>query len=210
MESHKSEERRVLSRLTPNARQAFLRLSARCRLGLFCLLFLSPVSVGQSVRVAGMKRIPQPALLTLILTVSASPPVVNFTLISGGVAAGSSAIAITTGCVLSVGLPTQFTLYGYFASSTAALSGGSPVTNIPSSAVLGEVPTGSPTSFTAFTQSAPLGAAGSSLLLWTSTVDLCLLSSRTDNLSLEINLSSLPQLPAGSYSGTLYLEAQAM
>jgi hypothetical protein len=208
MVSHRPENRRLLGSLSPRGRRG---RSEGCRLSLLCLLFLSPLSAGQAVRVAGARRFPeQPALLTLILTVSASPSVVNFPLVSGGVAPGSSSVAITTGCVLGVGLPTQFTLYGYFASSTAALSGGSPVTNIPSSAVLGEVPTGTPTTYTAFTQSGPLGSAGSSLLLWSSTVDLCLLSARTDNLYLEIDLTSLPQLPAATYTGTLYLEAQAM
>jgi hypothetical protein len=188
------------------------RLSPLCLwLILACLAFLAPISVGQSTRVAGVKRnAVHPDLLTLVLTVIAVPSAVNFALVSGGVAAGSSAIAITTSCVLSLGVPTQFTLYGYFASSTAALSGGSPVTNIPSSAVLGMVPTGSPTTFTPFTQTGVFGPGGGSLLLWTATSNLCLLASRTDNLSLEINLASLPQLPAGIYTGTLYLEAQAM
>ncbi len=184
---------------------------AALRFSLPCLLLLSPVGVGQATRVAGIKRIsPHPDLLTLILTVSATPSSVNFALVSGGVAAGSASVAITTSCVLSLGLPTQFSLYGYFASASAALSGGSPVAYIPSSSVLGKVPTGSPTSFTAFTQTGVFGAAGGSLLLWTSTLDLCLLSSRTDNLSLEIDLSSVPQLPAATYTGTLFLEAQAM
>jgi hypothetical protein len=211
MANHESSKHRIRGRLPPIVGKVGAWLSAGYRLSLLCLLLLSPLSVGQSVRVAGVKRYPvRPDLLTLVLTVSATPALVSFPLVSGGVASGSSAIAITTGCVLSVGLPTQFTLYGYFASSAAALSGGSPVSNIPSSDVLGEVPTGSPTTFTAFTQSGPLGAAGSSLLLWTTTTDLCLFSNRIDNLSLEINLASLPQLPAATYTGTLFLEAQAM
>jgi hypothetical protein len=35
-------------------------------------------------------------------------------------------------------------------------------------------------------------------------------ASRTDNLVLEIDLSSQPQLPAGAYTGTLNLQAQAL
>jgi hypothetical protein len=175
------------------------------------LILLSPVGVGQATRVAGVKRIsPHPDLLTLVLTVTAAPAAVSFNLVSGGVATGSSPIAITTACLLSLGAPTQFTLYGYFASASAALSGGAPVTNIPSSAVKGMVPTGAPTTFMPFTQSGAFGPAGGSLLLWTTTTNLCLLSSRTDMLSLEIDLTSLPQLPAATYSGTLVLQAQAM
>jgi hypothetical protein len=33
---------------------------------------------------------------------------------------------------------------------------------------------------------------------------------RTDTLNMEINLEGLPQLPAGTYSGTLYLQAQML
>ena len=144
-----------------------LRPSFRgCWSSLLCLALLSPVSAEQGVRVAGIKPPKlRPDLLTLILTVTATPSNVNFALVSGGVAAGNTPISITTGCVLSLGVPTQFSLYGYFASASAALSGGSPVTNIPTSAVLGKVPTGSPTTFTAFTQSGGggIGTAGGSL-----------------------------------------------
>jgi len=34
--------------------------------------------------------------------------------------------------------------------------------------------------------------------------------SRTDTLNMEINLTALPQLPAGTYTGTLYLQAQML
>jgi hypothetical protein len=102
-------------------------------------------------------------------------------------------------------------LYGYFSTASAALSGGSPVVNIPTSEVLGQVPTGTPTTFTAFTQSAPIGGAGASLLLFTqSFLLLAGAGSRTDALSLEINLVSQPQLPAGTYSGTLFIQAQSL
>jgi hypothetical protein len=175
------------------------------------IVLLSPAATSQRTRIAGVKPLtPHPELLTLILTVLASTPLVNFNLVSGGVAVGSPSISITTSCVLSLGAPTQFTLYGYFASSSAALSGGSPVTNIPTSAVKGLVATGAPTTYMPFTQSGAFGPAGGSLLLWTTTSNLCLLSSRTDTLSLEIDLTAMPQLPAGTYTGTLYLQAQAM
>jgi hypothetical protein len=34
--------------------------------------------------------------------------------------------------------------------------------------------------------------------------------SRTDTLNMEIDLEDLPQLPAGTYTGTLYLQAQML
>jgi hypothetical protein len=95
-----------------------------------------------------------------------------------------------------------------FSSSGAALTGGTPAVNIPTSAVLGQVPTGSPLTYTPFTHSNPM--SGASLLL------LCELfmgggnGSRTDTLNMEIDLEDLPQLPAGTYTGTLYLQAQML
>ena len=108
-------------------------------------------------------------------------------------------------------------LYGYFSSASAALTDGyTTPNNIPTSAVLGQMPTGTPTSYTAFTGSPGLGPAGAGLLLYTTSSLLsvgCMPAGamcRTDTLNLEINISGLPQLPAGTYTGTLTLQAQAM
>ena len=154
----------------------------------------------------------KPDIAVTSLTVTASPSLVSFQLKPGGTATGSSAVAITTKYGVSVCLATcNIKLYAYFGSATAALSGGTPTANIPSSDVLGEVPTGTPTSFTAFTQSGPVGGAGASLLLFSQSflLSTLLAGSRTDSLSLEINLSTLPQLPAATYTGTLYIQAQS-
>jgi hypothetical protein len=137
---------------------------------------------------------------------------VSFLLLSKGVATGSSAVAVTTtwgggACLFTCAIK----LYAYFSNATAALSGGTPVVNIPSSAVLGQMPTGTPTAYTAFTQSNPIGGAGASLLLFTqSYAFIAPAGNRTDALNLEINLASQPQLPAGTYSGTLFIQAQSL
>ena len=188
-----------------------MHTSIRCWLLIGCFVgLLSASASSQAVRVGVRKVTPNTAVSSL--TVSASPAFVSFQLRSGGIATGSSAVAVTTtwGATLCV-LTCTVRLYGYFSSATAALSGGSPVANIPSSSVLGQVPTGTPTTFTAFTQSNPLGGAGASLLLFTQTFLLLPLGgSRTDALNLEINLASQPQLPAGTYSGTLFIQAQSL
>src|SRR3984957_9434316 len=91
------------------------------------------------------------------LTVAATPSAVAIPLVSGGTAAGTSPVAITTTWVLSAGR-TAVTLVGYFASATVALTDGAATPdNIPASEVLGQMTTGTPTSFTAFTQTTPLG-----------------------------------------------------
>lgn len=184
--------------------------SIRCGLLLCCLSgFLPGSAVPQAVRVNARKITPDTAVSSL--TVSASPSLVTFQLLSKGVATGSSSVAITTtwGGALCVTTCT-IKLYGYFSAASAALSGGSPVVNIPTSEVLGQVTTGTPTTFTAFTQTAPFGGAGASLLLFTQSFFLVAgAGSRTDALNLEINLASQPQLPAGTYSGTLFIRAQS-
>jgi hypothetical protein len=151
------------------------------------------------------------ATLAESLTVSATPNNVSFTLIPGATAAGSGPVAITTTWVVN---PTRatVTLDGYFASATAALTdGGTSANNIPTSEVLGQVTTGTPTAFTAFTQTATLGPAGAGLTLFTQSITSTNRSAnRTDNLNLEINLTAQPQLPAGSYTGLLTLQAQAL
>jgi hypothetical protein len=143
------------------------------------------------------------APLLELITISASPTTVNFTLAGNGSATATSSITITTTWVLAIGR-SNLKLYAYFASSTAALTDGSSH-NIPSSAVTGSINSGS---FTAFTGTSPF-ATGSSLQIYSQSVSgITLNSNRTDTLDLTINTTGL-NLPAATYSGTLVIEAQA-
>jgi hypothetical protein len=133
---------------------------------------------------------------------------VGFTLSNGTTTAGDKSVAITSKWTL---LPTRTSVkvYGSFADSTAALTDGSS-NNITSANVLGKVSTGTPTAFTAFSQSGPFGGAGASLLLVNQAISAStpnFVGTRTDNLDLEISTPS--DLPAGTYAGTLTLQAQA-
>ena len=140
------------------------------------------------------------------LTVAASPSLVAFALVPKGVAQGSSGVAITT-TWSSHGNAPSINLYGYFNSAAAALTDGkTPAHLIPSSAVLGQMTSGVPTSFTAFTQTTGYGSAGASLLLMSTPVVLRD-DTRTDVLNLEIDLSGVNNLPAGTYTGTLTIQA---
>lgn len=145
------------------------------------------------------------------LSLSISVSSVSFALTSGTTSNGSAAVPITTSWVL---LPsrTSVKLYGFFASSTAALTDGyTTPDNIPSSDVLGQVTTGTPTSYTAFSQTASgFGAASASLLLFNQAISSStpnFVGTRTDNLDLQI--ATPAALPAGTYTGTLTLQAQA-
>lgn len=134
---------------------------------------------------------------------------VNFTLNAGSTADGDVPVGIQTQWVLN---PSRgaVSLYAYFDVPSTALTDGAG-NDIPSSAILGQVATGIPTSFTAFTQTNSVGPAGASLKLFEETITgVNKNKTRNDNLGLRIDLSSLEQLPAGSYNGTLKIQARAL
>lgn len=171
---------------------------------ILCVVLLAAMSAGaQVVRVGGARP-----HLTLgnSLTVTCSPCSVNFSLAQGGVAFGSQSVAVTMSWS-GVSLVSATAMYAYFASSSQALSIASG-SAIPSSLVLGQVTTGTPTSFTPFTQTGAFGGAGASLLLYSTGSLLSLGGTRTDALSLEIDLRTRSTQEPGVYTGVLYLQAQ--
>ena len=120
---------------------------------------------------------------------------------------GNAGITVTTSWVLQPG-HTAVALYAYFASAIAALTPAVGTTNVPSSAFEIKVGAGAftPVSGT----NAGFGVAGSSLLLQTTAITVAnKVSSATAVLTFNINLTTLPQLPADTYSGTLNIQAQA-
>jgi hypothetical protein len=83
---------------------------------------------------------------------------------------------------------------------------------IPSTAVLGRVPTGGPKAFAPFAGgpvwagSAVAGAAGGTLVLFTQSISGAnAVGGRNDNLQVRIDLTGASDLPAGSYTGILNL-----
>ncbi len=145
------------------------------------------------------------ATLAETLTIVPNVGNVSFALVAGGTAVGGTPVSILTTWVLK---PTRSTvnLYGWFATAASALTDGSG-DNIASSLVLGSMNAGA---YNAFSTSATLGTANAGLQLFTQAITSSNRSSnRTDSLNLEINLATLPQLPAGIYTGTLILQAQA-
>jgi hypothetical protein len=70
--------------------------------------------------------------------------------------------------------------------------------------------TGLPTSYTPFTQTSPVGGSAASLTLFSQMIAGSGAGSRTDALSLTIDLTTLPELPADTYGGTLIIEAQVI
>ena len=172
------------------------------------LYFHVAEGAAQAVRV-GKAAVRLGAFVGGSVTVTAAPAFVSFQLVAHGVAASSSGVGVITTWA-GMSRLARLNLYGYFPAAGSALAGGSPPTNIPSSAVLGQVPAGAPSSFTPFTQSNPAGGASAGLLLYCEPFLRGGTGSRTDTLNMEIDLEALPQLPAGSYTGTLYLQAQIL
>ena len=155
------------------------------------------------------------AQLAESLTVSLSGNSVNFTLTAGSPNnAGSTSITATTSWVIKPGR-TQVNLYAYFGSATVALLHQDPAntTDIPPSAVEISVNSGAASAVSTNDASAVgFGAAGAGLLLFnqSSITGLNKKDSHIDTMDFNINLSSLPQLPADSYVGTLNIQALAI
>jgi hypothetical protein len=124
---------------------------------------------------------------------------------------GSNTITLSSSWSLQPGR-TALTFYAYFASATAALQHAATVcttgcADIPSSALEIGLNGGALQSVSG---TGPFGAANASLtLINTKITGANKNSSRNDVLRFNINLSALPQLPADSYTGTLFLRAQA-
>jgi hypothetical protein len=171
------------------------------------LVFPLPSAFSQVVKLTSKPR-PQASGNSLSLT--ASPASVSFSLVSQGTATGSGSVSITVTTDFSKEMTVN--IYGFFASATSALKGQKSGALIPSSAVLGQVPHGLPSSFTPFTQSAPFGGAGAGLELVSTPVSEATDPSELPGvalmLNLEINLGG-HVLPADTYTGTLTIQAQA-
>lgn len=146
------------------------------------------------------------------LSLSVTPSLVNFALVSKGVALGSLPVQITLGWgQRSCRFGCRVRAYAYFTNPNAALSGGAaPVGTIPSSEVYGQVPGGVPTTYSPFVQSNPMTGSSGSLFLFEQRTNgkFGAAGSSTKQLNLEINLVNQPQLPAGSYSGIMFIQAQ--
>ncbi|HET9951725.1 MAG TPA: hypothetical protein VFS09_08035 [Candidatus Eisenbacteria bacterium] len=150
----------------------------------------------------------QATKVSALTVVIGSGSSMNFSLLQGAIANGSTAAAITTSWSVNPGQIGTVRVYGYFSTPSAALAGAT--MNIPSNYVEGRVTTGVPTTYTPIAQTNPVGPAGGSLLLVSETITGVNKSkTRTDNLDLRVNLTTSPPVPAGNYNGTLRIQVRA-
>jgi hypothetical protein len=179
--------------------------------GLAVLAVSAALSAAASAQVlSGVGNVNLNATLPQSVTVSVtSGSSVNFALTQNAAANGDVPAVIQTAWNLNPGLVGSVTLYGYFDVPGQALTDGTG-NNIPTSWVQGQMATGTPTTYTAFTQTNPVGPAGGSLGLFTNAITgLNKVSNRTDNLDLRIDMTG-QTLPAGTYTGVLRLQARAL
>jgi hypothetical protein len=165
---------------------------------------LLPAPVSQAQFNSNVGGVNLNAVINPSLAVNVSPALVNFQLVPNGVANGDSSLSIVTAWVLRPNVG-DVRLYAYFTAPATALSDGFG-NNISSARVRGSV-NGGP--FSPFTGAGPY-AAGSSLLVFTERVlGNNRNKTRIDTLNLQIDINGMT-LPAGTYTGVLRLQAQAL
>lgn len=178
------------------------------RIAVAMLAMVTLSSLASAQLNSGAQAITLNASLTESLTLSLSANTVNFTLTAGSAAnAGSTNVTATTAWVLKPSR-TAVGVYAYFANAAAALTDGAG-NNIPSSAFFIADNGGAST---ALTNTVAFGGANGGLQLANVAITGANKNSnRSDVMAFNINLTggTLPQLPAGTYSGTLNIQAQA-
>jgi hypothetical protein len=163
-------------------------------------------SSSAQVRNSAASPIALKAVLNQSLTISLSGNAVNFNLVAGSANnPGNTSITATTSWTLNqiIGL---VTVYAFFGSSNAALMDGAG-DNIPSADFQLSNNGGA---FNALTNTTPFGGANAGLSLGSTLILGNNKGSRTDVMKFNINLSPLPTLPPGDYTGTLTIQAQAI
>ena len=169
--------------------------------------FLFATGAHAQVINSGASTISLNAVLKDSITVSLSSNSVNFTLTGGSASnPGNTSVTATTTWLLkpSVG---SLNVYAFFASSASALTDGAG-NNIPSADFQISNNAGP---FTALTNTVPFGGANAGLQLSSTRIlGNNRAGSHTDTMNFNINLAPLPSLPAGTYTGTLTIQAQAI
>ena len=180
------------------------------KLGTFAAMLLAAAMFAApacaQVRNSGASPIALNAVLSDSITLTLSGNAVNFTLVGGSPNnPGSTGITATTTWLLRPSV-NSLRLYAFFSSSTAALSDGAGH-NIPSADFQISDNGGA---FAALTNSVVFGGANAGLQV--STVPIRgynKTGTNSDVMTFNINLTPLPNLQAGVYTGTLTIQAQA-
>ncbi len=174
-------------------------------IGLTLLLLLLAGVTGQAQVInSGAQTITLNATLSDSISVNLSGNAVSFTLSAGSATnAGNTGVTATTSWISKPGK--NLSVYAYFSSSTAALTDGAG-DNIPSANFQISNNGGA---YTPLTSTVVFGGASAGMQLYTVKITgTNKTGNHTDNMLFNIDLSTLPQLPAGDYTGTLNIQAQ--
>ncbi len=165
------------------------------------------VPVRAQVLNSGASTITLQAVLTQSLSLTLSGNAVNFNLTAGSPSnPGSTSITATTTWTLRPSV-SSLKVYAFFSNSVSALTDGAG-NNIPSSDF--EI-SNNGGAFTALTNTVPFGGANAGLQLSSTPIlGNNRTGTRNDVMNFNINLAPLPNLPAGGYTGTLTIQAQAI
>lgn len=183
----------------------------KAKLGVLAALALMWALYAASAHAQVLNSVAQPialqAILSQSITLTLSANAVNFNLVAGSANnPGSTSITATTTWTLkpSVG---SLNVYAFFANSASALTDGAG-DNIPSADFQISNNAGP---LTALTNTVPFGGANAGLQLSSTPIlGNNKTGTRNDVMNFNINLSPLPNLPAGTYTGTLTIQAQAI
>lgn len=166
-------------------------------------LAMVPQSYGQAVN-SNVANVNLNAVMAETLTVSATPGTVNFNLVPNGPVSGNTPVSITTQWALA-STRTKVSLWAYFSTTTALTNGVG--NNIPNTSVSGN-PNGG--GLQPFTTTNPFNSANTGVQVFSVAISAANLNvTRTDSLALQIDTTGLG-LPAGTYTGVLNIEAQAL
>jgi hypothetical protein len=170
------------------------------------LTVVASLAQGQVIN-SGARPIALNATLSEGLSLSLSANAVNFALTGGSANnPGSTSITATTSWTLRPNRG-SLSVYAFFSSSAAALTDGAG-NNIPSSAFSISNNGGA---FLALVNTVPFGGANAGRLLSnTPILGNNKTGTRTDLMLFNINLTGVPNLPGGTYTGILTIQAQAI
>ena len=180
----------------------FARMAAVLAVG---LAMLTPVHA--QVLNSAASTITLQAVLSQSITLTLSANAVNFNLTGGSANnPGNTSITATTTWTLRPNVG-SLNVYAFFSNSASALTDGAG-NNIPSADFQISNNGGA---FTALTNTVPFGGANAGLRLSSTPIlGNNKTGTRNDVMNFNINLAPVPSLPAGTYTGTLTIQAQAI
>jgi len=139
------------------------------------------------------------------LSITSLTPAQDFGIVTPG-STTTALVPVTVTSLWVLGSGQTVKLYAYFNSASAAMTGTNSGTNIPVSAFTGSVNLGAAQAFSATN---PFGGSNAIQMYSQTLTALTSVGTRIDTLNLTMNLTGV-NVQADSYTGTMYLQAQAL